>query len=419
MKNISSTTTRHKSLVLRFPDDAPTEGPNAAAIHLCDAEGFSYFDWPAKGEVVIDQIEPADRLVLAVLDHRPDRIAELLAEVQPRTFQGVDIGEGGASGADLTAIADQRVDELRLGWRLPRFTRGYPTYDLCLPADPEVFAKLQHLERFEVHRTGFSNEQLHALGSRDRIRTLALTTTGVTGAAIASGGFHRLTDLQLAEHKTLYQDLTFLNHLPTIQRLALRGVLLRPDNLAALEACTGLVDLDLSYNPIGSSSLAALGVLHRLQSLDLAGTKTNDDSVGSLDVLRRLVNLELAATSVTDAGMHQLGRLRTVERLWLTRNDITDQGLATLVQVMPQLRRLDVSMTKVTVAGARHLRHLRRLVRLEISPAAINEELVEMLSGMPEMGEVALRGPGNSDTIWELMATIADTIGGAQYLGRV
>jgi hypothetical protein len=37
---------------------------------------------------------------------------------------------------------------------------------------------------------------------------------------------------------------------------------------------------------------------------------------------------------------------------------------------------------------------------------------------MPKMGEIGLRGPGDANAIWDLMATIADTLGGAQYMGQ-
>jgi hypothetical protein len=81
---------------------------------------------------------------------------------------------------------------------------------------------------------------------------------------------------------------------------------------------------------------------------------------------------------------------------------------------MPQLRILDVSLTKITKRGVPHLMRLQNLRRLEISPAVLDLDLVEVLGAHPNLGEIGLRGPGGGV---ELLGSIADTIGAAQGLG--
>jgi hypothetical protein len=245
------------------------------------------------------------------------------------------------------------------------------------------------------------------------LNVLVLAGTQVTVGTLATAGLGGLESLWISDNEAIVDDLTFLEALSALNSLTLRKVGLRDHHLRILEMCPGIGNLDVRYSRVGRFSLEQLSALPRLWNLDLAGTRVGDDTVGSLKAIPNLRRLKLGDTALTDAAVRHLGCLEYVDRLWLTRTAITDDGLAELVRAKHSLSILDISQTRVTVDGLRHLQQLPKLWRLEIAPNQLTGDAVEMLADTTNINEIGLRGEmGNLD----LFGMIADTIGAVQGL---
>lgn len=72
-----------------------------------------------------------------------------------------------------------------------------------------------------------------------------------------------------------------------------------------------------------------------LQVFRLCGTQVTDAGLAHLQVLTELRELDLGHTQVTDAGLAHLQGLRGLRKLDLVYAKITDAGLAQLRQALP------------------------------------------------------------------------------------
>jgi len=401
---------------LRFDADTMPGDRDSVRVMLIDDRWERPIPLPAVGDV---QIGDDDRLGLAFTDHRVGDAARLLNEFWPRTFEAVWITGGEIGSEDFEALGRHRVTDLYLGGSHHDAYGGRHEATVRLPPDPDAFSMLEHLTGFHVHTAAFGDGHFTSLGSRRILRSLTLSGTTVSGSAIAAGDVRRLRALWISNDEAIADDLSFLTGLPELGFLALQATGIHDRHLPSVAANRRITTLDLSHNPVGEGSLEALGALSQLQALDLSNTRISDGTVGSLTAIRHNVDtsflrkLTLSTTSLTDAAVSRLAELTSVKHLWLARTGITDDGLAALVDAMPQLEILDVSLTKITERGVPHIMGLSNLWRLDISPAVLDYELIDRLSSLPRLVEIDLRGPTEDHDLW---AYIAETFGGTRLL---
>ena len=399
--------------VLRFPERTGTGDPGVATLVLFDEHGRRIIDLPAEGEI---RVEPTDGLGLTFDKHRPGEVTRFLESEEQGTYSWVSVESGELDDRDMSAIGRHDVRSLTLGWSgHDRYGRRHAK-PIRYPTEPDRFALLGSLAGLGVHSDSFGDEHLLSLSSRSGLRGLVLSGTAVTSTGLAHSGLHRLEDLWLSDGESFVDDLSFVRRLPTLESLTLRDPEMSDRHLRDLTVLPLLAELDVRYTRVGRFSLDVLSSLPRLHTLDLTGTRVGDDTVGTLEPIPGLRKLKLGDTMLTDAAVPLLGRLAHVDRLWLTRTAITDDGLAELVRAKPALHTLDISQTRITVDGLRHLQHLPKLWRLEIAPSQLTEEAVEMLADTTTIDEIGLRGKLAS---LDLFGMIADYIGAAQTLPDV
>lgn len=177
----------------------------------------------------------------------------------------------------------------------------------------------------------------------------------------------------------------------SVHGLDLSRTKLTDASLKHIAALTNLAWLDLSHSPVTDAGLAHLGALKKLTRLDLNHTKVTDDGLKHLAGLTELAGLHLIQTKVTDAGFKHLIGLRKLNELSVSRDRVTSAALATLAEAdllhalaFAQVREpwagrtvrplaagevfsLNLSGTRVTDAGLKHLARLKNLARLDLS----------------------------------------------------
>ena len=94
--------------------------------------------------------------------------------------------------------------------------------------------------------------------------------------------------------------------------------------------------------------------------VDFSNKPVNDGDLASLEVLRELRTLNLRGSPITDAGLKHLEGLTQLRDLDLSSTKVTDNGLERL-KGLTHLRTLVLQYTRVAGAGLRHLEGLTQL----------------------------------------------------------
>ncbi len=230
-------------------------------------------------------------------------------------------------------------------------------------------------------------DQLACLDGLDRLTRLDLGNFGRIGpvafARIARLG--RLESLELAEVEPGMLDrlglpglesLTIQANLrqgasPAEARSGRDGVAV---DLAFLDRLPGLRDLTLRGFPLGDADTAPIARHDALTSLSIAAPDLTDAGLARLAGLRRLVALSIDhATGLTEAGLAHLARLRSLQVLGLDpAAQLTDAGLAHLAG-LAELEHLELGGTKIEGSGIARLRGLTRLEYLRIGGDRIDD----------------------------------------------
>ena len=163
-----------------------------------------------------------------------------------------------------------------------------------------------------------------------------------------------------------------------------------PDqSLAVLTQMPQLVGLSISHGKINDQSLKYMNKLSRLESLNLseqskltaavlknlpasieelhlkADTGIAKSSFGLLAKYRNLKRLDLSCTKISDASLPELKRLPVLENIDLSQTSITDDGVDTLAS-MPSLKIIELTNSNISHDGLMKLAHAPHLKELSI-----------------------------------------------------
>jgi hypothetical protein len=127
------------------------------------------------------------------------------------------------------------------------------------------------------------------------------------------GGLTKLGDLRLLDLKIKKPDLTFLENLPGLSQLTLRG------------------------KWVADAGFEHIGGFKHLGMLSLPGTGMTDADLQHLKGLSSLEYLDLSDNRITDAGLEHLHGLKSLRILWIDKKLHGSQGLAKLKQAIPAL----------------------------------------------------------------------------------
>jgi hypothetical protein len=408
---VSTTEASQAERTVEFPRDALLDG-----VFVVELEsGRPVFAVDATQQTRV----PADvGLALSIPNHTAGRSAQLLSAFHQGTFQGLYIGNGTVSDADINAAAVHAVRDLKLGWIhvAPGFSSS-PANRLALDVNPEAFNGLCHLDEIVAFHCNLGDEALGALCAPRCPSVLILVDTQVTANGLAGAARAGLRELVFSRNVVTYPHAESFGIWPDLARLTLEKVGLIDDQLAAITPMKHLQILELPDNDIFRRHFDGLTELPRLTRLDLARTKINDRTIESLGGLRGLQRLDLSATQVTDDGLKALEGIERLTGLYLGSCDITDDGLARIVERHPDLAILDISRTLITPEALPLLTRLPNLWRLELSQELVCRELLDMHDRFPKLEEFGFRGGIPEGEGWELTGELVDHFGAANFTG--
>ena len=157
------------------------------------------------------------------------------------------------------------------------------------------------------------------------------------------------------------------HELRSLRELDLSGNSIGPGGAAAIALSPKLDSLErlsLARNQLGVEGVELLMTTHRfsrLESLDLSSNSIGARGamfLASSPFSRRLKHLDLSDNGLGDAGVASLlgaAHLSGLNSLALAQNDLTAAGAALLGGIPPELQSLDVSASKLGIAGATSL----------------------------------------------------------------
>jgi len=156
---------------------------------------------------------------------------------------------------------------------------------------------------------------------------------------------------------------------------------------AALLSATGPTDWIADAG--GAVTLDSAG---RIVSVDLRASWVTDSDMAALAAMPNLARLDLSLTRISDHGLQQLKTAPAITDLNLCYAElITDAGLST-VKSWKHLKRLNVRGTKVTDTTLQHLSAVTSLESLDIGSAQITDVGLDLITSLPNLKELTIGG---------------------------
>jgi Leucine-rich repeat (LRR) protein len=125
-------------------------------------------------------------------------------------------------------------------------------------------------------------------------------------------------------------------------------------------------------------------------AVNLRGTWVNDVELIDLARLPNLERLDLSHTRITDEGMRHLKTATSIRELKLYfAEQITDQGM-TAIKDWKMLKRLDVRGTRISNGTLEILSHMSQLEALDIANTQVTDNGMDFLIALTGLKELAL-----------------------------
>lgn len=220
-----------------------------------------------------------------------------------------------------------------------------------------------------------TNKSMSAFLSQKKLTKVSLRNT-----RIDSNGLQYLTHLPIKElwlngTNIDAKGVAYLTKIPTLRDLYVVNTHV-DDQAASLMAKMRLTSLCLGGSAVtidGINALAASPTLKTsLENLGVSNLDLSNEVFSSVKPLRNLKNLDVSKNPRIDGGaIPGLIKLTKVSQLSLGSTNISDDNLRGLIP-MQQLAVLDLSNTKVTFYGLRHLKHLKNLTHLYLGKLVPN-----------------------------------------------
>ena len=139
----------------------------------------------------------------------------------------------------------------------------------------------------------------------------------------------------------------------------------------------------------GAVSLDSAG---RIVAVDLRASWVTDSDMAALAALPNLTRLDLSLTRISDHGLQQLKTAPAITDLNLCYAElITDAGLSA-VKGWKHLTRLNLRGTKVTDNTLQHLSAVTPLESLDIGSAQITDVGLDLITSLPNLKELTIGG---------------------------
>ncbi|MDB5391132.1 MAG: inlA 1 [Planctomycetaceae bacterium] len=169
---------------------------------------------------------------------------------------------------------------------------------------------------------------------------------------------------------------------------------LRLESIKPLEKLANLETLWINADLVTDSGLEQFPLFPKLRKLRLAAqNSTAEEFTGvglrRLQMLPQLRDLELDAGPCGEAGFQQLGQIASLVELSVASNNLTDAGLAHLKSLV-NLEKLELGSEKITDVGMVHLSGLTKLKSLDLSSVPVTDEGLPHLKTLTNLETLGL-----------------------------
>jgi Leucine-rich repeat (LRR) protein len=130
----------------------------------------------------------------------------------------------------------------------------------------------------------------------------------------------------------------------------------------------------------------------RITGVDLRSSWVTDSDMPLLAELPNLERLDLSMTRITDRGMQQLKKAPSIVELNLRyAEQVTDEGMA-VVKNWKKIKRLNLRGTKVTDNTLEHVSGLTTLESLDVGYAEVTDVGLDRLAALTNLKELTIGG---------------------------
>ena len=345
---------------------------DAAVAHLAECSSLKRLtlNCPKITDAGIAQLAKAKSLEALKLHYVPLTDAGLAHLSSLKTLRELELQATQATDAGLAHLA--KLTSLEV-FRLPRGV-GEPGQAQITDAGLAHLRGLKGLKRLWLDRPRYTGAGVQFLADLKSLESLH-PSCGITDRDLAAiGGLTSLRELWIIGSPVTDEGLRHLSSLKSLNKLSLGGC--KEVTTSGLAHLRGLPIQSLQLDPCvpGDSRLAFLEGLPELETLYIKGTSLRDEDLASVGKLTRLKDLRIYCQAIGDRGMAHLAGLTSLESL-TARFQLTDEGLKHLAN-MKKLAAVQL-YGDFTDRALRHLERLKSLQMLyvwtpnELSPAAL------------------------------------------------
>jgi len=355
---------------------------------------------------------------------------------QPFGAQTAGAQPAAAPAAPRAAPADVAAAKQRLGEAaIYRFNNAGALTHITIPDGADItaddvilFNRLADLHTLHIFDCrSFNDEMIGHLTGLERLRSLAITNSGLTDAGVETlvKAFPDLVELDLSSNTNLTgTSLKLITGLEKLETLTLLQNRFNDLNTRRLSKMPQLRTLDLRGNmEAGDMTLEVIGKLPNLTALKHRSTAVTDAGLQGLAESKTLESLLIQDFVITNESGPQLAKLSKLSSLEVFRcqgfgsdgvlaladmpltrltlrdlPDVGDAGLAVLAK-LPNLKRLYLhELASVGDEGLRQLGAAKQLEVLDIwSLPKMTDATIDIIAALPNLKELSIRETGVSE----------------------
>jgi Leucine-rich repeat (LRR) protein len=164
-----------------------------------------------------------------------------------------------------------------------------------------------------------------------------------------------------------------------------------------LLACASLTGAD-RHSWIEDAGGAVSRERGQIVAVDLRGSWITDSDLAELAGLPDLARLDVSLTRISDHGVQQLKNAAGITDLNLYFDEMVDDGGLSVIKGWTRLKRLNVRGTKVTDMTVRYVASVPSLESLDIGFTQVTDVGLDPLASLPNLKELSIGGNKLTDS---------------------
>ena len=240
-----------------------------------------------------------------------------------------------------------------------------------------------------------NKDRTQTRGNKEKGKTVGrtdLSHQSITDDSLKTMKFDSsLKELNLFDNSVSDSGLRILaDRLPNLESLNVGRNPITDRAAATLLLYRNMKSLDLRECEISDEILTALVELKKLESLSLRRTKVTDQGMLVLSKIRRLRKINLYSTEVSDLGVASISNLPNLEELNLNGTRVTGESFKTIAG----MRLTKLSLQYISDFQFRDFQHFdnhKSLMELSLYDTPLDDKAVSIIESMPELKRLDIR----------------------------